>query len=98
MKAKRDRRLKKEDDLYQAILALKTPLEAKQFFEDLCTPAEREAMIDRWTVVPFIKAGMPYRLIHEQTGVSVTTIGRVARSLTYGAGGYEMVYERLNKK
>lgn len=84
-----------EHRLYQAILALKNPTEAKQFFDDLCTPAEREAMIDRWRVVAPLKKGVPYRKIHEQTGVSVTTVGRVARCISHGADGYNLIYERL---
>ena len=50
--------------------------------------AELEAMADRWKVVPLLQQGVPYREIHERTGVSVTTIGRVARTLEHGAGGY----------
>jgi len=77
---------------------LKTPKEVKQFFEDLCTPTERQAIIDRWRVVPYIKAGVPYRTIYEKTGVSVTTVGRVARCITEGEGGYDLAWERLQKK
>ena len=32
------------------------------------------------------------------TGVSLTTIGRVARFLFDGANGYKMALERVNKK
>jgi uncharacterized protein YerC len=38
---------------------------------------------------------LPYREIHDRTGVSVTTIGRVARCLDLGAGGYRLAAERL---
>ncbi len=86
-----------EHSLYEAILALRTPLEAKQFFEDLCTPSERQALADRWRVIELIDAGVPYRTISEQTGVSVTTIGRVARCLAMGTGGYRLIYERLKE-
>ncbi len=41
------------------------------------------------------KTPVPYREIHDRTGVSVTTIGRVARCLDLGAGGYRLVAERL---
>jgi len=58
------------------------------FLRDLCTPAELEAMADRWRVVPLLVKGVPYREIHELTQVSVTTIGRVARTLDHGTGGY----------
>jgi TrpR-related protein YerC/YecD len=64
---------------------------------DLCTPAELEAMSDRWQVVPLLLEGVPYRDIHERTGVSVTTIGRVARSLTGGAGGYRAAIQALHR-
>ncbi len=87
-----------EHQLYEAILALKNVDEAKQFFEDLCTPTERQAMADRWLVVEPIKQGVPYRTIYEETGVSVTTVGRVARCLSFGTGGYNLVFDRIKKK
>ena len=40
------------------------------------------------TVDGVLLRGLPYRDIHALTGVSVTTIGRVARTLERGAGGY----------
>ena len=78
----------------RAISLLKSPDEAAAFFTDLCTPAELEAMADRWQVVPLLRKGLPYRTIHEQTGVSVTTITRVARCLTLGSGGYDLIFNR----
>lgn len=83
--------------LFQAVLALKTEDEAKMFFEDLCTPAELQDFSDRWRVVGPLTEGVPYRKIHENTGVSVTTIGRVARSLKYGMGGYDLIYKRISR-
>lgn len=80
--------------LCQAVLAMRNVDEVQQLLEDLCTPAELEALIDRWRVIPLLKRGKPYRQIHDETGVSVTTIGRVARYLQSGAGGYELAYER----
>jgi TrpR-related protein YerC/YecD len=98
MKTPRDptRRQQAEQALFRAILALKTETECRQFFEDLCTPAELEALIDRWSVVPMLEDGLPYRRIHDLTGVSVTTIGRVARFLANGNGGYRTVLDRLS--
>lgn len=82
-------------DLLQALLSLRSPVELRAFLEDLCTPAELEALADRWKVIPLLLAEVPYREIHDRTGVSVTTIGRVARCLGYGAGGYRIAIERL---
>ncbi|KAA2284523.1 YerC/YecD family TrpR-related protein [Arenimonas fontis] len=86
------------DALIEALLSLRTPEEARAFLDDLCTPAELEALADRWRVVPLLAADLPYREIHERTGVSVTTIGRVARCLEMGAGGYRLVAERLGHR
>jgi TrpR-related protein YerC/YecD len=86
-----------ERALYAAMAALQTPEECRAFFQDLCTPAEIQAMADRWAVVDFLNRGLPYREIHRLTGVSVTTIGRVARFLTSGNGGYATVAQRLGE-
>ena len=45
-----------ESLLYQAFLTLKTPEEVKKFLQDLSTPAELQAMADRWLVVAPLKA------------------------------------------
>jgi TrpR-related protein YerC/YecD len=84
--------------LYKAILALTNVSEAAKFFEDLCTPVELRDMSDRWQVVAPLKENVPYRKIHALTGVSVTTIGRVARAIKYGKGGYDLVFNRLLSK
>ena len=83
--------------LARALAALGDPREVAAFLEDLCTPAELEAMADRWRVVPLLQKGVPYREIHERTGVSVTTIGRVARTLELGAGGYAAALRRQSR-
>jgi TrpR-related protein YerC/YecD len=84
-----------ESSLYRAILSLENEQDCRRFFNDLCTPAELEALVDRWSVVAYLEEGLPYRKIHELTGVSVTTIGRVARFLSNGNGGYRTALERL---
>ncbi len=74
--------------LAHALSRLDAPSDVVAFLRDLCTPAELEALADRWRVVPLLLKGVPYREIHDLTQVSVTTIGRVARTMEYGAGGY----------
>ena len=58
--------------------------------------AELQALVDRWQVVEYLEQGLPYRRIHELTGVSVTTIGRVARFLSDGFGGYQAAIKRTH--
>lgn len=77
---------------------LETAQEVKQFLEDLCTPAEIEAMVDRWRVAQLLTQGLSYRDIREMTKVSVTTIGRVARFIDHGTGGYRTALERTGNK
>jgi len=84
--------------LSEALLCLENSQEMKQFLEDLCTPAEIEAMVDRWRVAQLVNQGYSYRDIREITEVSVTTIGRVARFMEMGTGGYRTVLERLGRK
>src|SRR6186713_244676 len=57
--------------LLEALLAMRSPREMRAFLDDLCTPAELEAITDRWRVVPLLLQKAPYREIHDRTGVSV---------------------------
>lgn len=86
-----------ERNLYAAIASLRGSEEVRAFLRDLCTPAELQAMADRWSIVDYLGRGLPYREIHRLTGVSVTTIGRVARFLAAGNGGYALAASRLEK-
>ena len=88
--------LLEEDALFEALMSLESVAECRILLKDLCTPAELQALVDRWQVVAYLEQGMPYRQIHDLTGVSVTTIGRVARFLTHGFGGYQTAIERTH--
>jgi len=88
------RQARAEDALFDAINSLETRDECRNFLKDLCTPAELQALVDRWQVVALLEQGLPYRKIHDLTGVSVTTIGRVARFLADGFGGYRTAIDR----
>ncbi|MGB5345357.1 MAG: YerC/YecD family TrpR-related protein [Woeseia sp.] len=90
-------RRRAEDALFKAIATLRTAGECRDFLKDLCTPAELQALVDRWQVVGYLQQDLPYRRIHDLTGVSVTTIGRVARFLSDGFGGYQVAIERLKR-
>lgn len=82
------------DSLYKAFLTLEKPDEVRQFLLDLCTPSEVEAIVDRWWTASLLRQGHSYREISEITGVSVTTIGRVARYVNMGEGGYRLALRR----
>src|SRR5664279_2448554 len=86
-----------EQRLAEALLTLRSVAECRAFLHDLCTPAELQAMADRWAVVADLGRALPYREIHRRTGVSLTTIARVARYLAAGHGGYALVASRLGR-
>ena len=83
------------DNLYRAVLSLKTMDECKHFFQDLCTVSELKAMEQRFEVALLLDEGMIYNDILERTGASSATISRVNRALQYGADGYRAVLPRL---
>lgn len=85
-------------ELYQSILSLKDLDECCRFFDDLCTVAELRAMEQRFEVAILLNKGMIYNDILEKTGASSATISRVNRSLNYGAGGYQEIFEMMKQK
>ena len=88
----------RSDLLYQAILTLQSLEECKNFFSDLCTVAELRAMEQRFEVATLLSGGMIYNDILERTGASSATISRVNRSLSFGAGGYQPVFQRMEEE
>ena len=82
-------------DMYKAILTLKTVDELMDFFDDLCTVTEIQAMEQRFQVAVYLSQGMIYNDILAETGASSATISRVNRSLQYGKDGYEVAFERM---
>jgi len=83
--------------LAEALVALESTEEAQAFLTDLCTPAEVHALAERWHVARLLNEGrLTYREIHEATGVSTTTIVRVARFLKQEThGGYRALLNRV---
>jgi TrpR-related protein YerC/YecD len=92
-----DARATLADDLAVAIASISEPEEAIAFLKDLCTPAELHALAERWYVARLLDKGdLTYREIHDATGVSTTTVVRVARFLKQEANrGYRRVLDRL---
>ena len=83
------------DQLFEAILTLKTVDECYKFFEDLCTAPELKAMSQRLHVAKMLHARHVYNDIVTETGASTATISRVNRSLNYGSDGYRIIFKRL---
>ncbi len=86
---------KETKDLFRAVASLRSDAEVKQFFRDLCTLSEIQAMSERWQVAKQVKKGTPYRIIAKKTGSSTATITRVAHWLHHGMGGYQLMLRRI---
>ena len=82
---------------FNAILSLKTPEECCRVFEDVATIGEVQAMAQRLQVAKLLDQGLKYADIAERTGASTATISRVSRCLSYGADGYKLVLDRVQK-
>lgn len=85
------------DQLFDAILSLKTREECYQFFDDVATMNEIQSLSQRLQVAKMLNEGSTYNAIEKQTKASTATISRVRRCLDYGSGGYETVLKRINK-
>lgn len=83
------------DELFKAILTLKTVDECYAFFEDACTIKEIIEIAQRLQVAKLLSAGTSYVTVSKAAGVSTATISRVNKCLEYGNGGYKMVMERI---
>lgn len=81
--------------------ALRTPrndAEMAKLLTDLCTPQEIRTLAERWHVARLLDGtDLSYRDIQEATGVSTTTIVRVARFLRQEPHlGYRRAIDALN--
>ena len=86
------------EEFFSAIRSLKTEEEFFQFFEDICTTNEVLSIADRLRVAKLLYEGKTYIEIAKETGASTATISRVNRSMGYGNGSYEYIFERLGVK
>lgn len=86
------------DELAKAMLLIGSKEEAYRFFEDIFTVKELQAVAQRLAVARLLKDKVTYQDIAEQTGASTATISRVNRSLSYGAGGYQLVLDRMSEE
>lgn len=85
------------EELYKAILSLKTLDEAKRFFRDLLTREEIKEFSRRWEAACMLDKAVPYTTIQDKTGLSSTTVARISRWLRKGRGGYQLVLDRMHQ-
>ena len=81
--------------LLDALVSLDNADGAYALLQDLCTPREIEDLSRRLQVARMLDAGASYERIQAKTGVSSTTVARVAKCLSYGPGGYRRTLDKL---
>lgn len=86
------------DNLFKAILKLKTVSECEKFFRDLMTVQEIKTFAARWKTVLMLNKKEAYRIISKETGMSTTTVTRINNWLERGTGGYKLVLKRIHSK
>ncbi|RKD23683.1 Trp operon repressor family [Caminicella sporogenes DSM 14501] len=85
------------DELFEAILLLRNREECYRFFEDICTIKELQSISQRLQVAKLLRENKTYHEIEDITGASTATISRVNRCIHYGADGYNIILDRLEK-
>lgn len=83
------------EDLLCVLAAIDDRAQLQTLFEDLLTPAELDAVGERWAIVKRLAAGESQRGIRDATGASVSTVSRGSRQLKYGSGGFSLAFDRL---
>ena len=86
------------DALCDALVNVQTREEAYRLLDDLCTISEVQAMAQRLAVAKLLRGGATYQDIGNETGASTATISRVNRYVSYGADGYRLILDRLEKE
>ena len=81
-------------DFFRVILRLKDVEEVSAFMRDVATLSELTEMAKRWEAAQLIDKKAPYREVSEKTGLSTTTVSRVAYWLRNGEGGYEIALKK----
>ena len=76
------------DNLLEVLAELDDKDTIFALLEDLFTVREIRETSQRLEVARMLNAKKPYTVIEEATGASATTIARVSKCLSYGAGGY----------
>ena len=84
--------------LVKALVAIDNEKDCEALLEDLITRKELLDIAQRMLVAKMLSEQAVYSKIVESTGASTATISRVNRSLNYGNDGYDMIFERLEKK
>lgn len=83
------------DELFEVIVKLNDVQSCREFFSDLCTYRELDAMVGRVKAAKMLLRGETYETIVDKKIVSSATLSRVSRCVKYGQG-YKRFLSALN--
>ena len=83
------------EDLLAVFAHIDEPGQLARLLGDLLTPAEIEAIGERWLVVKALAAGLSQRAVRDSLGVSITTVSRGSRQMKYGNDGIGDAFDVL---
>ncbi|MFD3274198.1 YerC/YecD family TrpR-related protein [Paenibacillus dendritiformis] len=86
------------EQLLEVIMKLQSMEECYDFFEDLTTPKELQALSQRLEVAKMLLNGSTYMEIEAETGASTAIISRIKRILHDGNGSYRLMLGRLEQQ
>jgi TrpR-related protein YerC/YecD len=87
--------IKENKQLVEAFLSLKNQGEMERFLRDLMTEGEIREFASRLEAARLLSRDMQYKGIIEKTGLSSTTIARIAKWLKGPEGGYRLTLARI---
>ena len=84
-------------DLISVLSALEDEQAMARLLRDLFTPAEVDAIGERWAIVKHLAKGQSQRAVRDELGVSIGTVSRGARQLKYGEDGFAAAFALLGE-
>ncbi len=86
------------EEFFRAVMTLQNEEEFFSFFEDICTVQEVVSIAQRFSVARMLHDNKTYVEVAKATGASSATISRVNRSMNFGNGSYDMIFDRLQQE
>ena len=75
-------------------MSIKKEVDMQNFLRDLCTLEELDELSNRWKAAELLNKGLPYREVATKTGMSTTTVTRIAHWMKHGEGGYKKILKK----
>ena len=85
------------ENFYKAVMSFDSEDDCRNFFDDIFTIQEMQAITQRLEVARLLLEGKSYVEVNGITGASTATICRVAKCINYGNGGYMKAIERIKE-